>query len=58
MYNINNFEEYTLRKHLGNEPVLAWSLKNGYHFLSFIDRVKSKAAGEQVNIVGVLKKGE
>jgi len=55
MYNLNDFEEYTLRKHLGNEPVLAWSRKNGYHFLSFIDRVKSEAAGEQVNIVGVLK---
>jgi hypothetical protein len=55
MYSIENFEEYTLRKHLGDEPVLAWSRKNGYHFLSLLDRAKAIAAGEQFKIVGVLK---
>lgn len=55
MYSLSEFEPYTLRKHLGKEPVLAWSQKNGYHFLSFLERFKAEAAGEQVNIVGVLK---
>lgn len=55
MYEIKDFEAYTLRKHLGAEPVLAWSQKNGYHFLSLIDRAKAIAAGEQFKIVGVLK---
>jgi hypothetical protein len=52
MYNLAKFEEYTLRKHLGNEPVLAWSLKNGYHFLSFIERHTSV---QDFKIIGVLK---
>lgn len=56
MYNLDDFEPYTLRKHLGQDPVLVWSRKNGYHFLSFLERVKAELAGEQVNIVGVLKK--
>lgn len=55
MYHLSQFEEYTLRKHLGDEPVLAWSRKNGYHFLSLIDRAKATADGEQFKIVGVLK---
>lgn len=55
MYDIEDFEVYTLRKHLGQEPILAWSRKNGYHFLSFIDRAKAIAAGEEFKIVGVLK---
>lgn len=38
MYNISEFEEYTLRKSLDTSAVLAWSQKNGYHFLSFIER--------------------
>lgn len=38
MYSIENFEPYTLRKSMGQEVVLAWSQKNGYHFLSFIER--------------------
>ncbi len=56
MYNLNDFEPYTLQKHLGQLPVLAWSKKNGYHFLSFIERIKAELAGEQVNIVGVPNK--
>lgn len=55
MYNLSDFEEYTLRKHLGDEPVLAWSRKNGYHFLTLIDRAKAMAAGEDFKIVGVMK---
>lgn len=55
MYDINNFEAYTLRKFLGDSPVLAWSRKNGYHFLSFVGRAKAIAAGEDFKIVGVLK---
>lgn len=55
MYDLKDFEEYTLRKHLGSEPVLAWSKKSGYHFLSLIDRAKATAAGEQFKIIGVLK---
>lgn len=37
MYNLEDFEPYTLRKHLVG-AVLAWSRKNGYHFLSHIER--------------------
>lgn len=55
MYDLNDFEPYTLRKHLDQQPVLAWSLKNGYHFLSFTDQMLAYAAGEQFKIVGVLK---
>jgi hypothetical protein len=38
MYNLEDFEPYTLQKYLGDKAVLAWSRKNGYHFLSFIER--------------------
>ena len=55
MYNIEDFEPYTLRKHLAQEPVLAWNLKSGYHFLSFAEQMLAYAAGEQFKIVGVLK---
>lgn len=55
MYDLNDFEPYTLRKHLGQDTVLAWSLKSGYHFLSFADQMLAYAAGEQFKIVGVLK---
>lgn len=55
MYDIKDFEAYTLRKHLGTEPILAWSRKNGYHFLSFKDQMLAYADGEQFKIVGVLK---
>lgn len=55
MYNLENFEPYTLRKSLDKAAVLAWSRKNGYHFLSFNERVKAEAKGEQVNIIAVEK---
>lgn len=42
MYNLEDFEPYTLRKSLGQGAVLAWSRKNGYHFLSFIERHTSE----------------
>lgn len=52
MYSLADFEPYSLRKHLGNEPVLAWSKKNGYHFLTFIER---HACAQDFTIIGVLK---
>lgn len=55
MYNLNEFEEYTLRKSLDKDPVLAWSQKNGYYFLSFIDRMKAMAAGENFKIIALKK---
>lgn len=55
MYDIDEFEAYTLRKSLGNEPVLAWNLENGYHFLSSLERMMATANGEIFKIVGVLK---
>lgn len=55
MYEIANFEEYTLRKYLGPVPVLTWSKKNGYQFLSFIDRMKAVAEGLDFKIIGVPK---
>ena len=39
MYNLEDFEPYTLRKHLGTGVVLAWSRKNGYHFLTLTERL-------------------
>lgn len=56
MYSLKDFEPYTLQKHLGQLPVLVWSKKNGYHFLSFPERIKAELNGDQVNIVGVPKK--
>ena len=55
MYDLEDFEPYTLRKHLGKEPVLAWSLKSGYHFLSLTDRMFAMVSGEEFTIVGMLK---
>lgn len=52
MYSLADFEPYTLRKHLGQEPVLAWSQKNGYHFLSMIERLTGP---QDFKIIGVLK---
>ena len=54
MYNLSDFIPYDFRKYLGEGAVLAWSQKNGYHFLSFIERIHAELAGEQVNIIGVL----
>jgi len=55
MYSIENFEPYTLRKSMGQEVVLAWSQKNGYHFLSFLNRMKAMGEGEHVKIIAVEK---
>lgn len=55
MYNLEDFEPYALRNHLGTEPVLAWSRKNGYHFLSMTERFSAMADGENFTIVGVMK---
>lgn len=54
MYNIENFEG-GLHMYIGDKPVLAWSLKNGYHFLTFIERMHAVANGEVFKIVGVMK---
>ena len=56
MFDLENFEPYTLRKWIGDKPVLAWSKKNGYHFLTQLQRVKAAVDYEQFKIVGVLKK--
>lgn len=55
MYNLEDFEPYTLRKHMGQEVVLAWSQKNGYHFLSFLNRMKAMGEGEYIKIIAVEK---
>ena len=53
MYSLSDFEPYTLRKSLDKDPILAWSKKNGYHFLTFIERHTST---DDFKIIGVLKK--
>lgn len=53
MYSIADFEEYTLRKRLSTEPTLVWSKKNGYHFLTFMDRMLAMANGESLKIIGI-----
>ena len=55
MYSIENFEPYTLRKHLGNAIVLVWSRQIGYQFMSMLDRVKAMADNVEFKIVGVEK---
>lgn len=55
MYTLSEFEEYTPSKFPCASPVLAWSRKNGYHFLSFTARAIAIANGEEFKIVGVLK---
>lgn len=52
MYSISDFEPYTLRKHLGEEPILAWSKKNGYHILTFLQR---HTDDQDYKIIGVMK---
>lgn len=54
-YNIENFEPYTLRKHLGNLVVLVWSKKNGYQFMPVLDRVKAVADNLDFKIIAVEK---
>ena len=55
MYNIQNFEPYTLRKHLGNLVVLVWSRKGGYQFMTVLDGVKAVADGLEFKIIAVEK---
>ena len=55
MYNLEDFEPYTLQKHLGDKVVLAWSRKSGYHFLTITQRLKATVDEEQFKIIGVLK---
>lgn len=55
MYNIENFEPYTLRKHLGNAIVLVWSKQNGYQFMTILDRVKAVADKLNFKIIAVEK---
>ncbi|MNL74570.1 hypothetical protein D3C87_2002240 [compost metagenome] len=55
MYSIQNFEPYTLRKHLGNLVVLVWSKQNGYQFMIVLDRVKVMADGLEFKIIAVEK---
>lgn len=55
MYNIENFEPYTLRKHLGNLVVLVWSKQNGYQFMTVLDRVKAVADNLDFKIIAVEK---
>ena len=55
MYNIKDFEPYTLRKHLGNLVVLVWSNQNGYQFMTVLDRVKAVADNLDFKIVAVEK---
>lgn len=55
MYEIANFEEYVFQP-IGHKPVLVWSKKNGYQFLSYQDRLEAvKADRLDFKIVGVLK---
>jgi hypothetical protein len=56
MYNLEDFEPYFLRKSLGQEVVLAWNRKNGYHFLSFLARMKAMGEGEYIKIIAVEKR--
>lgn len=55
MYNLSDFEPYTLRKSMGQEVVLAWSQKNGYHFLSFLNRMKAMGEGQYIKIIATEK---
>lgn len=55
MYSIENFEPYTLRKHLGNAIVLVWSKQNGYQFMSVLDRFKAMANNVDFKIIAVEK---
>lgn len=55
MYNIENFEPYTLRKYLGCLVILAWSKQNGYQFMTVVDRFKAVADNVEFKIVGIEK---
>lgn len=55
MYSIENFEPYTLRKHLGSAIVLVWSKSGGYQFMDLLDRAKAVAEGLDFKIIAVEK---
>ena len=55
MYALNDFEPYTNCRHLDSEPVLAWSLKDGYHFLTAHQRFNAMRDKVKFKIVGILK---
>lgn len=55
MYNLSNFEPYTLRKYLGCLVILAWSQKNGYEFMTVLDRFKAMAENMEFKIIVVEK---
>ena len=55
MYNIQNFEPYELRKHLGNLIVLVWSKQNGYQFMTALDRFKAMADNLEFKIIAAEK---
>lgn len=53
MYNLSNFEPYTLRKYLGALVILAWSRQNGYQFMNVLDRFKAVADNLDFKIIAV-----
>lgn len=55
MYDLNDFREYLEGEYLSDKPVLAWSQKNGYHFMSVYEWHLAKSNGETFKIMGVLK---
>lgn len=55
MYSIENFEPYTLRKHLGDLVVLVWSKANGYQFMDVLDRAKALLDNLEFKIIAVEK---
>lgn len=52
MYSLSDFVPYDFRKYLGEGAVLAWSRKNGYHFLTMIERLTGP---QDFKIIAVLK---
>lgn len=55
MYDLKDFREYIPGEYLSDKPVLAWSLKNGYHFMTVYDWYEATKKYEQFKIIGVLK---
>ena len=55
MYDLKDFREYIPGEYLSDKPVLAWSQKNGYHFLTVYEWYEATKKSEQFKIVGVLK---
>jgi hypothetical protein len=55
VYKLEDFEEYTLKKYIGDSTVFVWSKQNGYQFLDFKARCHAIAEGLDFKIVGVRK---